>query len=414
MEPNQKTPYIKLHDYQPKKRSPTESGDTKLPGSMKNRYFSNENIVPTTSSADDLKAQLEKSRGLILEDDLIATNQVAQPESEAFVKRRDYLLTKLLKAHTLPGLDETPVLPKISVENKSASRAAARTSTFQDEFIPLFATKPDSNSKKSALKESSSDSDDDEDDEDEDCDVKIVKEKAYNPKLNSLENYRGPYPIDCLYRSRRVIIDEFMPNSKATNRSNFFDRRFEILKMKLEVTSKFDTDNRLRNKIKRESAEKRQEILDKINATDRRFSYFMSTLKSPKKNQKMVFASDSDSGQDFVKETKASTSSDVINLVANKKRKKGKQSIVLDSDDEEDNEADVINMINQAEYCVNMSDQDIDEEDSKCKQFDKYNASRNKKRKLENTGLNLKSFFEGQKFSNSKTELIGFLDRRQL
>ncbi len=387
MEPNQKTPYIKLYDSQLKKNPNPSSNNEKLPGSMKNRYFSSDFPLvssPSTLTADEIKSKIEKSHGQILEDDLIIpTDQVVQPESEAFIKRRDYLLTKLLKAHTLPGLDETPILPQKEDEKITIiSRPPVRESTFQEEYIPLFAKSETTDKKSDSSKSTSSETDDD-----DDCDVQIVGEKKYDPKVNTLEKYRGPYPIDCLYRSRRIIIEEFMPNSKATNRSNFFDRRFEILKMKLEVVSKFDKDKRLWNKIRRQTVEKRQEILDKISANDRRFNYYLSTLKSPKKNQKIVFTTDSDSYEEYTKEVKPSTSKDVIKLVSKKKRNKDEMDTDTE-DSDEDNEADVINMINQPEYCINLSD-DGDEEDSKCKQFDKYTTSKSKKGKLESKGLNI-------------------------
>jgi len=30
------------------------------------------------------------------------------------------------------------------------------------------------------------------------------KQKVYNPKLNTIENYKGPYSVKCLMRTRQV------------------------------------------------------------------------------------------------------------------------------------------------------------------------------------------------------------------
>ena len=118
VDPNHKSD-IRYFEY-PSKKSYAQSSraDDKRPNSMKNRYFSNDNAIEAEGEEEQIE-HFSLKAGQILEDDLIVLSKgEANPklqeqkqdtvvnETPAFVKRRDYLLTKLMKAHTLPGLDE--------------------------------------------------------------------------------------------------------------------------------------------------------------------------------------------------------------------------------------------------------------------------------------------------------------------
>ena len=133
-----------------------------LPKSMTNRYFSVENAIkdtePTTSSAANSTETNEKQD---------TPNPEPQPQdSEQFIKKRDYLLNKLLQSRNLPdpallgnpteaAITQSPVITSTVESEATTSKATethltdatvtakAKTSTpsFQDEYIPLFSTK---------------------------------------------------------------------------------------------------------------------------------------------------------------------------------------------------------------------------------------------------------------------------------
>ncbi len=399
---NSKDPYtsqqrIHYHDYEPKKVNEKAVKDDRL-GSMKNRYFSLENQVA------------EANNDKVEEEEIATTNKTS--DTQAFLERKDYLLKKLLAAHTLPGLEDSSNVAEPQPAPKPAPKPM-RVSAFQDEFIPLFNVNSENNDAKSETSQTSSSSSEDE------SDIQVVGEnadKVYNPKVNNLQKYQGPYSIDCMLRSRRVLIEEFLPMSTSTNRSNFFDRRFEILKMKLDIKSKFDTDKRLWNKIRRESAQIRQQLIDKATTRDRRFHFYQSRLRNGNGRSKTSLYDDyisesklrqavnrkafdsSESDEDvlfFDEETnsykstnskwKSRTSENFVKL-AEKKRTAKKStsqkisSVNLDesgtsSNGDSSNEEAVIRMINQQEYCMNTGTEGTSnesDEDSKCKQFGKY------------------------------------------
>ena len=374
---------------------------------MKNRYFSVENQVQETQESSN-QSDSDINAGVIHPDDMdpnYKKETEEKTESPAFLQRRDYLLKKLMKSQTLPGLEESEAKEKILQESTTIepinnefkmTKPPARERKFLDDYIPLFGS--------SVKRKQPEESDDEESKEIEanvksdssssDCDIQIISDKEYNPQLDTIENYRGPYPTECLKRSRRTLIEEFLPNSKATNRSNFFDRRFEILKMKLKIKSKFDKDNRLWNKIRRETAQIKQDVYDRTTARDRRFEYYMN--KNIKKNQVIKFSDSDDDDILFFddknyEKTKPSTSKDVIKL----SNRKSIKSINLDdtlsnsgSGSDTMNEEDVIKMITQPEYCLNVTESDS--EDSKCKQFGKYATKKQPKKKPKSSDPSLK------------------------
>lgn len=409
---NQKQQRIHYRDYQPRNVSSTDQNgvkDDRL-ASMKNRYFSIENQVNEAEKQDDKN---EKD----LEE---APSKSDSTTTQAFLKRKDYLLKKLMAAHTLPGLEENSSTSTTAEKGSNETDVQSapkpmRVSTFHDEFIPLFSVNSNSdknndnannnNKQKSEISESSSSEED----------IKVVKgDKEYNPQVNNLQNYQGPYSIDCILRSRRVLIEELLPMSISTNRSNYFDRRWEILKMKLDIKSKFDTDRRLRNKIQRETAQIQQQLTDRASVRDRRFNYYsdkatngsrmnlydeyvgLHKQRSKSLGSKKVF-NDSDDDDDVLffddktnsyksTNSKWKSSENFIELAKGKKRRTNSNnklkstkisSMTLDenspeSDGDSSNEEEVILMINQQEYCLNAGTDDSEDMDSKCRQFGKY------------------------------------------
>lgn len=451
--------YRDKSEWQTKKPIVKDASDPR-PNSMKNRYFSSENQIQSSQEANN--ETTEEPEPDKTEEQ---SKEVTTKETPAFLERRDYLLNKLLKAHTLPGLEEEKsALKETSNSNidQVPLQKVARKSAFMDDFIPLFGStstkrdKPDSSGEdeepiKNDEKKSESSSSDDE--------IEILEENEYNPKVNTLDNYRGPYSVSCLIRARRTLIEEFLPNSAVTNRSNYFDRRFEILKMKLRIKSKFDKDNRHWNKMRRETALIKQELVEKALARDRRFQYFMnkSSKKTPYDSistyqSKKVFNSDSDSDDVLFFDEKTAKykssdskwkSSDAFIKLSDQKKSKRIQSINLDENSNGEsgsNEEDVIKMINQQEYCLNTSGDENDsnelngnsssDEDSKCRQFGKYSlfsepllskkptkptpkkkSKKNKNLNKPETNLNPKKS-EKKKRATKKSEDAGFIDER--
>lgn len=346
--------------YRQDKSLPEKKPDTRLK-SMKNRYFSIENRV-VESNQKNISAQTSEA---IKNDDQKVEETTETP---AYLERRDYLLKKLMKSQTLPGLDDSESndlrTDKNSNENEALKSNAEianmkilkpmRTSEFQEEFIPLFGTSVGKKRDKPASSSESSSSSSDEADK---------SNKNFNPKAE-IDDYRGPYPVECLIRSRRVIIDELMPYSTSTNRSNYFDRRFEILKMKIRIKSKFDNDNRLWNKIRRDTAEFRRIIDDRINARDRRFTQYKNRNQGRKGSSKKIHFDSNDSDDDILFfDHKSSTYKNLSNETVSNKNELN----VNQASSDENSEEDVIRMINQQEYAVNTSSEN--DTDSKCRQF---------------------------------------------
>ena len=363
--------------------------EDKRPNSMKNRYFSIENIEKVNEK-NTAPAPQTSSSAL---------------ESNEFMERRDYLIKKLLKSRTLPEPDKVdPIEPDTIPASVQACETVKlfkpnREHAFQDEFIPLFGN----NAEKKRKKAESSDEDDlveISDDSDSSDDAKkaadVVKRNTdYNPHSKEIQNYQGPYSIKCLTRSRQMLIDEFMTNSTTANRSNYIDRRFEILKMKLSIKSKFDNDNRLWNKIRRETAQIRQVIYDRIERRDRKLGHYLnkSTKTTTTKNKHIVYENVSTDDDDLVVFDESKSTYLTKN---SKKTVESKQDdSTTDSDSDSSGQEDVINMINQQESELN-DDDDIqssqDDEDSKCKQFGKYSNSKKKQLKKEkkSTSSNLR------------------------
>ena len=395
---------FKQRDYQAEKKLATT--EDKRPNSMKNRYFSIENI--------------EK----VNEENVASTPQTSSSalESNEFMQRRDYLIKKLLKSRTLPEPDKMDPIESDTIQVSAQADEPIklfkpnREHAFQDEFIPLFGNNADKKRKKA---ESSDEddvveiSDDSESSDDAKKAADVVKRNTdYKPHAKEIQNYQGPYSIKCLTRSRQMLIDEFMTNSTTANRSNYIDRRFEILKMKLSIKSKFDNDNRLWNKIRRETAQVRQIIYDRIERRDRRLSnYLDKSTKATPKNKHIVYENvSSDDDDELFAYDK--TKSAYLNK-NNKKFVESKQDDTT-SDSDSSGQEDVINMINQQESELNDDDikssQD-DDEDSKCKQFGKYSNSKKKQLKKEkkSTSSNLRR--KAEKKSNDSVDTRMRIDR---
>lgn len=327
---------------------------------MKSRYFSIENKIQETTTETQI------------------SNETSEKISESFKERRDYLIKKLLQSRTLPepATDSTQKSTQIapttsdSPNEKKTNQPedniakASRKHSFQDEYIPLFnvdKTEPQLESDNESVVLDEPDS---------------PKRKVYNPKLNTIENYKGPYSMKCLMRTRQYLIDCFKPYSTTYSRSNFEDRLFEIVKLKLNIKSKFDDDKKLLKKIRRETALEKEIIYERIESQNRRTKSFQTSTKQKNKHARFVEDSDSD---------------DCIIENEPKKRKKTVVTIDLehsDKEEEEEEESDLIQLIANQEtfekldYEDDIDDEDFSyDEDSKCIQFGNYSKKKQKSTK---------------------------------
>jgi hypothetical protein len=223
----------------------------KRPSSMMNRYFSIENVETVSTAAE----QPQKA----------ATPLVQQPSKEIKLdnpQRLDFILKKLYKVRNLPGSEETatPVTAESVVKEKEAtdhdSDDSAPPSPTPDPVNPLS----DSTSKQYRPDRKHSFGEDFiplaktpspepcvEDEDSEEMKDKLQIAEALAPSLSPKAEldrsaYSGPYDLASINRARRYIIDDF--------RNSYIDRVTEILKMKMNIKSKFDTDQRLWRRIK--------------------------------------------------------------------------------------------------------------------------------------------------------------------
>lgn len=301
--------------------------------SLNNRYFSVENVKKISEN---------------IEND---TKKSASSESDQFIKRKDYLIQRLLKNRSLPGIENTEKEDSIDQDKPDIieikDTVSVRKHAFQEEFIPLFKT-----------------------------DSKEIKESETGNFDQESPTYYGPYPYDCMQKVTETVIEAFKPIKGAT----YTNRTVEIAKMKVRLPSKFDKDTRLWRRIQRESYQIRQQLKDKIEST-KRHEYF---INSKKKNKKIY----------FVELDENSDSNSEENVKENKKNA-GK----FDESEEENLSDGTIELESSSDW----------EMDSKCTQFGKYskkniNEKQNKKA-VKNKSNSKKNRKENEKSINNNSRL---------
>ena len=148
---------------------------------MKSRYFSLENIQTINSNINESKTTTPSS-----------SSTTSKNEPESFTQRRDYLLDKLFKSRTLPdptNNESSTIIPldkEIDSVTNNLANKTVRSSAFQDEYIPLF----DLNNKITTSTSTATNDDTDSNNNN--------NKKEYNPKVNTIEAYKGSYSIKCL------------------------------------------------------------------------------------------------------------------------------------------------------------------------------------------------------------------------
>ncbi len=174
-------------------------------------------------------------------------------------------------------------------------------------------------------------------------------------------------------RTRQYLIDLFKPYSTLYSRSNFEDRLFEILKLKMNIKSKFDNDSKLIRKIKRDTAIEKQNVYDRIDSQNRRVKSYLAKASTSSKHSRF---DDDDCGDD-----------DEDEIIFEKSTKKAKITPLIDleqdDDDDDDDELEsnsILNLISNQETYEKLDfeeeDDNIafkeDDPDSKCIQFGNY------------------------------------------
>jgi hypothetical protein len=244
---------------------------------------------------------------------------------EAFSKQppKDYLMQKLytprFSSNNQNKSATNTSLPQTSVQKKPDRN----NSEFQEEFIPL---------KRNVV-------------------VEENNEHQTNVKLY-------PYPMESIQRVRKHMLELLSENSEHCRyESNQTSRMIEILKLKLNMKSKFDNDQRLRRMIERDKFEAKKSIEDRVKYVDKR-----ANLKSAKNKHTVIELSSSSDEEEEKRAPK----------IFNKD----------DEDDERDDIKDIMGFIDDEDkvICLSGDEEESDEvkEDSKCHQYGKYRANKRK------------------------------------
>ena len=254
-------------------------------------------------------------------------------ETDAFLRRKNTLLNKIFRSRVenQPINDEATNEIEIKKENDSK---------FFEEYIPL-----DAEPKKN---------------------IEVQKKSSkYDPK-SSLSSYNGPYSINCLLKVRKSLMESLKPTV-------YTDRTLEILKLKLNIPSKFDGDRKLMNRLKCKQREYLYDLSQKIRLANKLSGKNFEKNFENKKQNKHTYLKDDDESDD--KSFVSDYSYD-------------KNEVKLENKFELCKNSDVFYNLYQ-ESVTNLEDikaasDDDNDADSKCKQFDKYNKNRkNNKRKNE-------------------------------
>lgn len=100
--------------------------------------------------------------------------------------------------------------------------------------------------------------------DDDIAEIDSEKDPSYNPQLNSLNSYKGPYPIDSLMRVRKRIIRYMKPKTYNKNATRSYTNIAEIIRLKCNIKSIYDNDQKLIDMIKRDKIIAKYHIADKI------------------------------------------------------------------------------------------------------------------------------------------------------
>jgi hypothetical protein len=181
-----------------------------------------------------------------------------------------------------------------------------------------------------------------------------------------MQEYKGTYPKQCMLRVRQDLIKSLKPKEPGSDTfgtSNYSDRITEILKLKLYIVSKFDGDERLKRRIKRDTYNAARAIEENIAMHDR-------LIKENRINKYVGDYGWSSASTSILNHIHFSDQIPVIDLVSDSETS-------TSTDNDERNEEDVIEMINE-QSTINLSDIDENLND---KRSHKYNTRKQTKLK---------------------------------
>ena len=351
---------------------------------MANRYFSmpieeSKSASSSSNSSNSINVQQKPQQ-----------QQKQEPqESDEFIRKRDQLLKKVFQSRTLPDPSVAQLKPEATISSTATTSVSlssvssadgttvkqeaavsvkqTRSHSFLDEFIPLFKTQE----KPASTKESG---DDDDDDDDDDVIIEEKPANAYNPRVDVLGGYKGPYPVHCMVKMRRYLIDALTSSGR-----NYTDRTAEVLKLKMKIKSKFDGDRRLMNRIRHGTQATRQLIADRLDFYDRKCRQNGNSKGSVYPREAEDYSDLDLDGAILYEDRVDSSVNQRQQSYAAGKKSKSSSSIANNKDANQsstDGEDEVIDMIRHQE--ANSINDDTTSEDfsndvdSRCNQFQKY------------------------------------------
>lgn len=265
-----------------------------------------------------------------------------------------------------------------------------------DEFIPLASDDDNDQNETKILNKKSSN-------KEVNKHINKINTIIYNP-TSEINDYNGPYSLKCMLRVRQSLIDDLKPNylkTKTTYSSPYVitDRTLEILKIKLNIPSKFDNDKKILRKLSNMRVEAERDLntkirlrkklsngnLNKKNMSNKHIYFDKNENLKDHDDSDKSFISDYSDTSDDSKSDKNEIKNENENFLFNDNSNVYKSLFDVKNDD------DSIQIISNDD-----EDESSDDVDSKCKQFDKYSKSiknRNKvPKKVKNE--NLKTNYE--------------------
>lgn len=225
-----------------------------------NRYFSSENMrrlqdEPTTSTSTTASRP--------------STSSAA--ESEDFVRRRDYLMTKLLQSRNLPG-DTTTTTTTTTTSSTTSSSTSQTTTSLNTEKISLSSPAPLMSRPVAAPRPVN----------DEFIPIRFEPPLRIEDTFEHVNGSRlEPYPVAAIKRASEHLKYLFSEQSPfVLYESNQNQRTFEIVKLKLGLKSKFENDLALKRRIERADFAAMKSIHDRKREIDSKLAKKLTGTKT--------------------------------------------------------------------------------------------------------------------------------------
>lgn len=318
---------------------------------MQNRYFSVENTVKIN--------QIKPAN---------SNDNLGEVENRRFRERKDYLIEKLFKSRTLPlptgGVFSNTNENSDEVSLKIISDSSDNKIKESKQLLSIIPTK--NNIHKEEFIKLSTD------------DIIVDTEASKSDKSSSFSRKRA-YPERCVKRVNQHLFELL-----KTNPGTYTDRTAEIAKIKINIKSRFDHDDRLIKRIKRDTEVARNSIHEKLEFLEKRRNQKPNNSKNNSNNNNNTNRRDS-------YDLKTNKNKNVKKIKYIKIDEDTEEEVDEDEDDEDD---DIINIIDEQETYLNSneSSSNSDDMDSKCFQLKSLNNKKDKKNaKYESKNLLYKS-----------------------